>query len=549
MALFRFWRNRRCRNLRCESFRRWLASSHENILLVLTLIAVVLGLFGGFMMRGFELSHETVRLIHFPGEIFMRVLKLMILPLIFSSLISALAQMDARESGQMGLLTLGYYVCTTVLAAIIGIILVLAIHPGDPSVTEQYKFEQEETHISPLDTILDVIRNMFPENVIQASFRRMQTKYVPVKSVVLKNGSLPLTQKLKKQVVYVPGMNVLGIIVFCTGFGIVISQLGERARIIVDFFVILEAVIMKIVETFMWLAPFGIVCLVGGSLLEAEDISDTAATLFMYLITVLLGMFLQMFITLPTLYYVLTRKNPLPIYRGIAQALVTAFGTASEGAALPVSMQCCEDNLKIDRRIVRFVLPLGATINMNGNALYEAVAVIFIAQLNNISLSLGEVATVSLVTVIASLGLNSVPAGLVSILIILNIVGLPDKQVPLIITLDWLLDRGRSVVNILGDAFGCAVVSHFLKKKLDDSDKRNEFHKEIQVEIDLLKSSSSSRRPSETKLYEMVEGTDVKRSVPPSRTQSIDLDASLSWRSQAALKSLQYKVPHRAQNM
>lgn len=93
---------------------------------------------------------------------------------------------------------------------------------------------------------------MFPENVIQASFRRMQTKYVPVKPVVLKNGSIPLTQKLRKQVVYVPGMNVLGIIVFCTGFGIVISQLGERARIIVDFFVILEAVIMKIVETFMW---------------------------------------------------------------------------------------------------------------------------------------------------------------------------------------------------------------------------------------------------------------------------------------------------------
>nr|CAD2162281.1 unnamed protein product [Meloidogyne enterolobii] len=163
------------------------------------------------------------------------------------------------------------------------------------------------------------------------------------------------------------------------------------------------------------------------------------------------------------------------------QALVTAFGTASGGAALPVSMRCMEENLNIDSRITRFVLPLGSTINMDGNALYEAVAVIFIAQLNNVTLTLTEVITVSFIATIASLGLNSVPAGLVSIFVILSTVGLPVKDIPLVITADWLLDRIRTSINVLGDAFVASTVSHYLELKLKETDNKlikNEEEKE-----------------------------------------------------------------------
>ncbi|PAV90771.1 hypothetical protein WR25_12499, partial [Diploscapter pachys] len=182
-----------------------------------------------------------------------------------------------------------------------------------------------------------------------------------------------------------------------------------------------------------------------------------------YVLTVLTGLILHCIISVPLLYFLITRNNPLLVAKGMMQAIVTGFGTASGGATLPISMQCLEENCKVDRRISRFVLPLGSTINMDGNALYEAVAVIFIAQLNNVDLSISEVITISITATVASIGLGSVPAGLVSIFLILNTVGLPVKDVPMLLTVDWLLDRVRTAVNLLGDGYAAATVQHLLK--------------------------------------------------------------------------------------
>ncbi|VDM79406.1 unnamed protein product [Strongylus vulgaris] len=255
----------------------------DNTLLVMTIVSVILGVTLGFGLRPLNLSAETLQLINFPGEIFMQVLKMMILPLIFSSLISALAQMDAKESGQMGLATVLYYLTTTVLATLLGIFLVMTIHPGDPSIKAgSLPDVPVDTDVSPLDTFLDLVRNMFPENIIQATFERVQTTYVAQRPRIAKNSSdHHEVIIMKKAISNTRGMNILGIIVFCTGFGIVISQLGERARIVVDFFVILDAVIMRWVETLMWFAPLGITCLVCGNLLELDDLSDTASVLLL----------------------------------------------------------------------------------------------------------------------------------------------------------------------------------------------------------------------------------------------------------------------------
>uniref|UniRef100_A0AC34GU91 Amino acid transporter n=1 Tax=Panagrolaimus sp. ES5 TaxID=591445 RepID=A0AC34GU91_9BILA len=501
----------------------------------MTILSVIIGLILGFVLRGQDLSQETIVLINFPGEIFMQILKLMILPLIFASLVAALAQMDPKESGQMGLLTVGYYTMTTVLSTITGIILVLLIHPGDPTIKNDWMIQHiEHTQVSPLDTFLDVVRNMFPENVIQAAFQRVQTVYVPYKHKYQNVSNHTHPSGYRKQMAHVPGMNILGIIVFCTGFGIVISQFGEKAKIIVDFFVIFEAVIMKIVELLMWFAPLGIVCLIAGNLLELEDLSDTAAVLLMYVLTVIAGLLFHTIVTMPCVYLLLTRKNPLRVVKGMTQALVTAFGTASGGAALPISMQCLEENLKVDRRIARFVLPLGSTINMDGNALYEAVAVIFIAQLNNITLSLAEVITVSFIATIASLGLNSVPAGLVSILVILNTVGLPINDVSLIITVDWLLDRMRTSINVLGDAFVADAIAYYLGDQLKETDKENVFHQEIQDEIKMLASASHSRRTSNASAV-MSSRASI---VPPQTPSLLNAPDPLNWKQTALLQKL-----------
>ncbi|KAI3414022.1 glutamate synthase [NADH] [Globodera pallida] len=439
---------------------QWL---RKNALVGATLVAVLLGALLGSIVRLGNPSSQTIMLLTFPGEILMHMLKMMIIPLIVSSLISGLAQLDAKQSGRVGSLAVAYYLATTAIAVITGIILVLCLHPGNPENHRAIVSTRELKRVSTVDTFLDLIRNMFPENIVQATMQQMETTYV----FDVNNTDVPL----KYKPVYKDGMNILGVIVFCISFGIVISQLGERARIMVDFFAVLDLVIMRLVSIIMWYSPIGICCLIMGRILEVEDMSNTARSLAMYSVTVLLGLAIHSLFSLPLLFFVLTRQNPFVFMRGLLQAWVTALGTASSAATLPITFRCLEENLGVDRRVTRFVLPVGATINMDGTALYEAVATIFIAQMNNVHLSFGQVVTVSLTATLASIGAASVPsAGLVTMLLVLTAVGLPVNDVSLIIAVDWFLDRIRTSINVLGDAFGAGIVYHFTKDDLAKAD-------------------------------------------------------------------------------
>jgi len=184
-------------------------------------------------------------------------------------------------------------------------------------------------------------------------------------------------------------------------------------------------------------------------------------------LTVILGLAIHSLIILPGIYFLFTRKNPLTFFQGIVQALLTAFGTGSSSATLPITFRCLEENNRIDKRITRFVLPIGATINMDGTALYEAVAAIFIAQASNYSLDFGQIVTISLTSTLASIGAAGIPqAGLVTMLIVLQTVGLPEDSITLIIAVDWFLDRIRTAVNVLGDSIGAGIIYHTSKKDL-----------------------------------------------------------------------------------
>jgi len=191
----------------------------------------------------------------------------------------------------------------------------------------------------------------------------------------------------------------------------------------------------------------------------------------LYMLTVITGLIIHAVITLPAIYFAVTRKNPLTFFKGMLQAWVTALGTASSAATLPVTFRCLEENNHIDKRVTRFVLPVGATVNMDGTALYEAVAAIFIAQMNDIDFHFGQIVIVSLTATAASIGAASVPsAGLVTMLLVLTALGLPTKDISMIIAVDWFLDRIRTSINVLGDAFGAGVVYHLSKAELDKWD-------------------------------------------------------------------------------
>ncbi|XP_016395482.1 solute carrier family 1 member 9 isoform X1 [Sinocyclocheilus rhinocerous] len=447
-------------NQQCGWFSR-------NLLLALTLLGVIAGTVLGMMLRYVpDLDTNTLMLISFPGDILMRMLKMLILPLIISSLITGLAGLDARSSGRMGSRAMVYYMSTTVIAAVLGVILVLGIHPGNPKLRSgQVSSAPKNQEVSSLDAFLDLIRNLFPENLVQACFQQVQTVLKKV-AVPVQNQTEPILVNSKKLEMKW-GINVLGLIGFFITFGICMGKMGERGKLMCDFFNILNEIIMKMVSMIMWYSPVGIASLICGKIAAIGDLEVVARQLGMYMVTVIVGLVIHGGLILPVIFFAVTRKNPFTFYSGIFQAWITALETASSAGTLPVTFRCLEENLKIDKRVTRFVLPIGATINMDGTALYEAVAAIFIAQMNDISLDGGQIVTVSMTATLASVGAASIPsAGLVTMLLILTAVGLPTQDISLLIAVDWLLDRMRTSINVVGDSFGAGIVDHLSRAEL-----------------------------------------------------------------------------------
>ncbi|XP_046373972.1 excitatory amino acid transporter-like isoform X2 [Haliotis rufescens] len=490
-----FSRMSRGRQMSTSCFK-WM---RKNLLLVLTVIAVFFGVLVGFLSRLSAPSANTIMLISFPGDLLMRMLKCLILPLIVSSMITGLASLDAKSSGRMGLRAIVYYFTTTFVAIVIGIILVVSIHPGKfTGEGKAYVQSADEKPPSSTDAFLDLIRNIFPDNILQAGFQHTRTIYVKapeeevdsnltgllnetittttVMTTVTDNSTganttyiLMKEEKWIRTFPYSNGINVLGLIMFCTAFGIIMSNMAEKAKLMVDFFFILNEIIMRIVGMVMWYSPIGIFFLIIGKILSLEDPAKVGEQLGMYMLTVLSGLIIHAVIVLPAIYFVITRKNPLKLFIGILQAWVTALGTASSSATLPVTFRCLEENLNIDRRVTRFVLPIGSTINMDGTALYEAVAPIFIAQMNGIDLNFGKIITISLTATCASIGAAAIPsAGLVTMVMVLTSVGLPADDVSIILAVDWFLDRIRTSVNVLGDSFGAGVIAHLSRHELSE---------------------------------------------------------------------------------
>uniref|UniRef100_A0A670YRY8 Amino acid transporter n=1 Tax=Pseudonaja textilis TaxID=8673 RepID=A0A670YRY8_PSETE len=434
--------------------RFWL-SLRKNLLLSLTVFGVIMGALCGMLLRmAAPINPDVVMLIAFPGDILMRMLKMLILPLIISSLITGLSGLDAKASGRLGTRAMVYYMSTTIIAAILGVILVLAIHPGNPKLKKQLGEGKKNDEVSSLDAFLDLIRNLFPENLVQACFQQIQTVTKKVLmpqemeepsnvtdsifTIVNETEVTPEPQLIvKKGLEFKDGMNVLGLIGFFIAFGIAMGKMGEQAKMMVDFFNILNEIVMKLVIMIMWYSPLGIACLICGKIIAIKDLEVVARQLGMYMVTVIVGLLIHGGIFLPLLYFVITRKNPFSFFAGIFQAWITALGTASSAGTLPVTFRCLEENLGIDKRVTRFVLPVGATINMDGTALYEAVAAIFIAQMNGIVLDGGQIVTVR--------------------------------------------DRMRTSVNVVGDSFGAGIVYHLSKAELENIDAHHKIHEDIEM--------------------------------------------------------------------
>ncbi|CAD5125576.1 DgyrCDS13779 [Dimorphilus gyrociliatus] len=458
----------------------------DNLLLILLLCGLVVGIGIGAGVRSKDppLTTREQMYFRFPGELLMRMLKMMIVPLIVSTLIAGVSSVDAATCGRIGRRAVIYYMATTFIAVVIGIGLVLAIKPGKDAspVNEGSKPEPANT----ADSFLDLLRNMFPDNIVEACFKQTKTKQIPIEHEPVQSNLTTLAPDLNTtisppEIKYTfevrkeNGLNALGLVVFSIAIGVVVSIMGDEGEPIRKLMECLAEASMKIVTLIIWYSPIGVMFLVAAEIIKMKDPVEELKALGLYIATVLTGLGVHGFIVLPLIYYLFVRKNPYLYMAGVAQALATALGTSSSSATLPVTYKCLEDKLGVSRKITRFVLPVGATINMDGTALYEAVAALFIAQLRGISLSAGKIVAASITATAASIGAAAVPqAGIVTMVIVLTALGLPSDDVAKIIVVDWMLDRFRTMINVWGDSVGAGIVAKLSEKEFEKLDESSE---------------------------------------------------------------------------
>ena len=404
---------------------------HWQILLALVL-AVIAGQLTGMDGSLFGLRFYDIYV--FLGKLFLNALKMLIVPLILSSIITGIA--GVGESGAMGRLggkTLLYYMTTSLFAILVGLLLVNIVAPGivdgKPAgdilpISEDIDAVAERVEGRGVGDVVDIFLRMVPTNIVAAAAQGQ----------------------------------MLGLIFFSLLFGYFMTRIdGQPRQVLKDFWQGMYDVMIKITEWVMLFAPIGVFALV------AKVVASTGFAAFepllAFFLTVLAALAVHFLIVLPLLLTLVGRVNPWRHYRAMAPALLTSFSTASSSATLPITMDCVNKNAGVSTRTTSFVLPLGATVNMDGTALYECVAAMFIAQAFGLQLGFAEQFTVVLIALLTSIGVAGIPAAsLVAITIILGAIGLPLEAVGLILAVDRVLDMCRTSVNIFSDSCGAVII-------------------------------------------------------------------------------------------
>ncbi|XP_073673722.1 neutral amino acid transporter B(0) [Garra rufa] len=435
-----------------------------NLLVILTVSAVIVGVFIGLGVRSAGLSRTQIIYFGFPGELLIRLLKMIIIPLVVCSLVSGAASLDPKALGKLGGWAMLFFLVTTLIASAIGVIMAFIIQPGSSEGKKLSAFTDDSAipeSKEVIDSFLDLIRNIFPSNLVSAAFQSYATGYKWVKNDT--NATLALEKvPFGKEV---DGMNILGLIVFAMVFGVALRKLGEEGEILIKFFNSFNEATMVLVSWIMWYAPLGIMFLVAAKIVEMEDVGLLFASLGKYIACCVIGHAVHGLLVLPLIYFVITRKNPYTFLAGLVTALATAFGTSSSSATLPLMMKCVEENNGVSKHISRFILPIGATVNMDGAACFQCVAAVFIAQLNGIPLDFVQVITILVTATASSVGAAGIPAGgVLTLAIILESVGLPTNDLSLILAVDWLVDRTCTIINVEGDAYGAGLLQFFVDR-------------------------------------------------------------------------------------
>lgn len=409
------------------------------------LIGMALGVIFGLIMANFDFGKDFISNWIKPfGTIFINSLKLIAIPLILASLIKGISDLkDITKLSKMGGATIAIYMITTLIAVSIGLIVVNVIKPGD-SISDETRIELINAYESDADQKRAVAEDTKNSGPLQALIDVVPSNIVSAAS---------------------DNKNMLQVIFFSILFGIAMILIPEKkSRPIKDFFDSFNEVILKIIDLIMSFAPYGVFALLATLIVEAPK-WDLLKSLLLYSLTLILGLAVLIVLYL-MIVKIFTGKSSNFFLKGILPAQLVAFSTSSSAATLPVTMDRVHNHLGVKEEVSSFVLPIGATINMDGTALYQAIAAVFIAQTFGLDLSLGAQLGIILTATLASIGAAAVPsAGIIVLVIVLSQAGIPEAGLALIFAVDRPLDMCRTVVNISGDATVSMLVDKLIKKK------------------------------------------------------------------------------------
>lgn len=403
----------------------WIKELHWQIA-----IGLILGIAAGLYLHALAehpIVEPMLQFFEFGGELFIRLLKMVVVPLVASSLFIGIAGVNSsKELGSIGIRTAIYYIFSSLIAIMVGLLFANLIQPGVGSDLAASLDYSTDFDVKKPESLLRSFLTMVPENPI---------------------GSMAA----------VP-FDMLGLIFFVVMFGIFAMKVDVEVRKpIFDFVFAVSEIMTKMVSAIIKLAPLGVFFLV--TKLISNVGVDVFIPLLWYLLTVSLALLAHLFLVLPALIFVITKQNPYKYMSQMSPALLTAFSTASSAATLALTMKCSQLNSKVSERVSSLVLPLGATINMDGTALYEGVAVLFIAQVMGHDVSLFQQFIVLTTALLVSIGAAGIPhAGLVMMVIILEAIGLPVEATAMIWAVDRVVDMGRTAVNVWSDATGALII-------------------------------------------------------------------------------------------
>jgi proton glutamate symport protein len=402
------------------------------------IIGLVLGLIFGVLAAANGWGGFTTNWIAPFGIIFINLLKLIAVPLVLSSLITGVASLsDLKKLSRIGGKTITIYIVTTTIAVTIGLVSVNLLKPGD-TVPEDMKVKLQETYKSAASGKLEAADQIKERRPLQ-----------PIVDMVPSNFFSSASNN----------RNMLQVVFVAIIIGIALIQIPKnKARPVLEFMEGINDLVIKLVDNIMLMAPIGVFALIADTITSVagdnlNNVLELLSALGFYMLVVIIGLIIQMMFTYTAVLKIFSNMSLKKFYQGIAPAQLLAFSTSSSGATLPVTMERCEDELGVSEEVSSFVLPLGATINMDGTALYQAVAAVFIAQTLGMELTLGAQLTIVLTAVLASIGTAAVPgAGIIMLIIILEAIGVPSAGIALILGVDRILDMMRTVTNVTGDA-------------------------------------------------------------------------------------------------